>query len=215
MKEKIKREDGVIIVEATFIFPIIFLIVILMIFVGNAYFQKSKVESIVTKMAYYGSAQCADPLLKYVQNDGKVPEYGSDYKIQPYRYLLGGMNTIESDVANQIRSKASGIGTGLFGGMEPDLTYLNVKFNNAYIYSTFSVEVQYKIPIPMRLPGMNENFAINMSSRCDVPVSDTPEFIRNVDMVEDWLESSGLEEDIKQKTQGIMDKIDPFINFIN
>jgi len=67
MIKRMKTEEGVVIVEATIIFPIVFLIVFLMIFLGNAYFQKSRVEEIVTKMTYYGSAQCADPLLKYVQ----------------------------------------------------------------------------------------------------------------------------------------------------
>lgn len=212
MKKYIKKEEGEVIVEATIIFPIVFLVVFLMIYAGNAYFQKSRVEAIVTEMAYYGSAQCADPLLKYVSTENKVPNYGSDYEIEPYRYLVGGMDSIERDVKNQIHECITGMDTGYFSGMKPDMLYLDVKFNNAYVYSTFSVEIQYKIPFPMRLMGMSENFSIKVSSRCDVPVSDTPEFIRNVDMVEDWVESSEKGQEAINKTQEFMSKIDNFIN---
>lgn len=35
------------IVEATIVFPVMFLVIFLMIFLGNAYYQKARVESIV------------------------------------------------------------------------------------------------------------------------------------------------------------------------
>ena len=212
MKKRLKSEKGVVIVEATIIFPIVFLIVFLMIFLGNAYFQKSKVEEIVTRMAYYGSAQCADPLLKYVQESDAVPAYGTKYEIEPYRFIVGGMKSIVTDVDGQIRKKVDELGSGFFKHMEPDLKVLDVKFNNAYVYSTFSVEINYTIPLPMRLPGMRKNFALNLNSRCDVPVSDTAEFIRNVDMAEDLVEATETGQNIIEKTQKIMSKIGEFIN---
>jgi len=212
MIKRMKTEEGVVIVEATIIFPIVFLIVFLMIFLGNAYFQKSRVEEIVTKMTYYGSAQCADPLLKYVQENNAVPAYGLEYEIEPYRFLIGGMESIVEDVDSQIRNKVRGIDTGFFKNMEPRIQTLDAKFNNAYVYSTFSVEVNYKIPIPMRLPGMRKNFELTIRSRCDVPVSDTAEFIRNVDMAEDLVEATETGQNIIQKTNDIMNKIGEFIN---
>lgn len=212
MKHFWKRERGEVIVEATIIFPIMFLVVFLMLYAGNAYFQKSRIEAVVTEMAYYGSAQCADPLLKQVQENKKVPGFNANYDIQPYRYIVGNMGKIEQDVEKQIQNKISKMGTGLFNHMKPNTSYLDAKFNNAYIYSTFSVEVHYKIPFPIRLMGMKDNFSMEVSSRCDVPVSDVPEFIRNVDMIEDWMEASEEGQKLIQKTQDALSKIDKYVN---
>ena len=71
--KKVKKDEGMLVVEATIVFPVMFLVIFLMIFMGNAYFQKSRIDSIVTQMAYYGSAQCADPLLREITENGKVP----------------------------------------------------------------------------------------------------------------------------------------------
>lgn len=217
--KKVKKDDGMLIVEATIVFPVMFLVIFLMIFMGNAYFQKSRVDSIVTQMAYYGSAQCADPLLREITENGKVPSLAdADYSIEPYRYLLGevgknsGMNAIETEVEKQISNKIKGIKTGLFSHMKPTASKLDAEFNNAFVYSTFEVEVLYKVPLPIRLFGMSENFALTTASRCEVPVSDTPEFIRNVDMVEDWVESTEAGQSAIAKTKEIMGKIAEFIN---
>ncbi len=214
-----KKEDGMLIVEATIVFPVMFLVIFLMIFMGNAYFQKSRIDSIVTQMAYYGSAQCADPLLRVITEKGGVPSLkDADYKIEPYRYLLGevgkdsGMNKIEQQVETQIADKIKGIKTGLFSHMKPSASKLDAEFRNAFVYSTFDVEVQYKVPLPIRLLGEKDFFVLNTSSKCEVPVSDTPEFIRTVDMVEDWVESTEAGQNAIAKTSEIMGKVSEFIN---
>ena len=218
MRKMKNTEDGMLIVEATIIFPIMFLVIFLLYFLGNAYFQTSRVDAIATQMAYYGSAQCADPLLKHVQSAGAVPAYGLDYEIQPYRYLIGevgakaGMSKIEADVESQIKNKINGLKTGLFSGMKPQIINLDAEFNNAFVYSTFFVEVNYRIPFPIRLFGMSRNFSMNASALCEVPVSDTPEFIRNVDMVGDWVESSETGEKAIAKTKEIMGTVAQYIN---
>lgn len=220
LMKKIKNDEGMLIVEATIVFPVMFLVIFLMIFMGNAYFQKSRVDSIVTEMAYYGSAQCADPLLREIMDNGKVPALkDADYSIEPYRYLLGeigkesGMNAIETQVEKQITDRIKGIKTGLFSHMEPKTTTApDAEFNNYFVYSTFEVEVNYKVPLPIRLLGSKENFALNTSSRCVVPVSDTPEFIRNVDMIEDYVERTEAGKKISDKISEVVDRIGSFIN---
>lgn len=218
MRKVKNKEDGMLIIEATIVFPIMFLVIFLMYFLGNAFFQKSRVDSIVTQMAYYGSAQCADPLLKYVQSSGGVPAYGLNYEIQPYRYFIGevssnaGMSKIETDVESQISTKINALKSGLFSGMKPQIINLEAEFNNAFVYSTFFVEVNYRIPFPIRLLGMNNNFSMKASALCEVPVSDTPEFIRNVDMVGDWVESTEAGQSAKDKASNIMKKVAKYIN---
>lgn len=215
----IKKENGMLIVEATMVFPVMFLVIFLMFFMGNAYFQKSRIDAIVTQMAYFGSAQCADPLLREIEAKGKVPSLKeAEYEIEPYRYILGeigknsGMSKIESNVESQIQTKISGLKSGLFSHMKPSASKLDAEFNNAFVYSTFDVEVNYKIPFPIKMIGMRNYLSLNMSSKCEVPVSDTPEFIRNVNMVEDWVESTEEGQSAIEKTKKIMEKVSEFIN---
>lgn len=217
MKKFIKNDTGVVIVEATLIFPLVFLIVFLMVFTGNAYFQKSRVEGIVAKMTYYGAAQCADPLLKEVVDKG-ASGLSSDYEIQPYRYFLGevgsggGMNKIESSVKDQITQKINNMDTGVFSGMKPKIISVDCEYNNFFVYSTFCCEVSCEIKLPMKLPGMRKNISFTTSCRYDVPVSDVPEFIRNVNMVQDWLETSKAATEALGKIDEIMGKVSEWIN---
>ena len=212
MKRFIKNNNGEVIVEATIVFPIVILCVFLMIFVGNAYLQKSNIEAIVAQMTFKGAAQCADPLSKQIASAGTGKGLTSDYEIEPYRYWIGGMDDIETDIEDQIGKKIKGIKTGLFSGMTPKATSIDANFNNFFVYSTFSVEVDCEIPLPMKLPGMSKNFSIKISSRYDVPVSDTPEFIRNVNMVEDWVEATEEGQAAKSKAEEIMSKVAEYIN---
>ncbi len=216
MIEKLKTEKGAVhIVEATIVFPIMFLIIFMMITVGNAYLMKCRVESVVVQMAYYGAAQCADPLVKAVSEGNAVPEASNEHEVLPYRYLFNSkeMDKIESNVRNQISSKVKKLGTGFFGGMSPKMTIPpKAEFNNMFLYSTFSVEVEYKVMIPVRIYGMDDWFSMKFSSRIDVPVSDTPEFVRNIAMLEDWIVTTETGEKFLTAIGDALNEVKPFLN---
>lgn len=197
-------ESGMVIVEATIVFPVMFLVIFLMIFMGNAYLQKARVEAIVNETAIEGAAQCVDPMLKSIEENGSVPSF-SDSSSSPYRYLIGGMDSIENDLDQKLKDRINGMTTGLFDGMKPvfsDST-MGVKFNNKFVASSFSVDLNYKIVLPIRLMGAQENFSLNLSSHNEIPVMDSPDFIQNTDMVEDMLERIG----VAQAAQEGLDKI--------
>lgn len=218
--KKMKKEDGMLIVEATIVFPVMFLVIFAMIFLGNAYYQKSRIDTIATEMAYYGAAQCADPLLKVIVDNKGVPSMDkAKYDIQPYRYLLGevgknsGMSKIETDVKSQITKKISSIKTGLFNFMKPQtLTPPTAEFNNAFVYSTFEVDIQYKIMVPVRLLGAKDYLYFKSGTHCEVPVSDTPEFIRNVDLIKDLIEATEQGQKFMDKMNEMLDAIGKYIN---
>ena len=222
MRSFFKKNNGEVIVEATIIFPIVILCVFLMVFVGNAYLQKCRVESVVSELAIRGAAQCADPLGKQIAAKGSGSGIGH-YEIEPYRYLLSGISDdgsierIKTDVRNQIDKELKGMSSGLFAGMKPRVDSINVEYNNFFVYSTFTTEVKCSIPIPMKLPGMTKKFSIKVLCRYDVPVSDTPEFIRNINMVDDYLESYGVTGAVKDSKAGkaISDALGKMKEFIN
>ena len=81
-------------------------------------------------------------------------------------------------------------------------------FKNYIVYSTFVVQVNYKVQLPIAFLGEDSPTVLTMSSRAEVPVSDAPEFIRNVDMAVDLLDGTTVGTTIKS----IFDKINNFIN---
>lgn len=197
MKKWKNDEGGMLIVEASIVFPVMFLVIFLMIFAGNAYLQKCRVEAIVNNLAIDGAAYCADPMLDDIES-GSIPSL-SEHDVYPYRYLLTGeMGNIEDDIYSELESKISGMSSGLFSGMKPKNYIIDVKYHNGFIYSTFSVDVEYKIQMPVRLLGESEYISLAVASHAEMPVSDTSEFIRNVDMVGDYMEKFGVTEKINE-----------------
>lgn len=209
-----EREDetGMLIVEATIVFPIMFIIVFMLIYLGNAYSQKCIVESIINEAAIKGAAYCADPILQEIEarqndleEDEKIPSF-SELKVDPYRYLIGGMETIKTYISEEVENRISGVGTGFFYGMAPDeQTTLKVEFNNHFLYSSFSVSAIYKIPLPIRMLFDDQELYLQVATCTDVPVSDVPEFIRNVNMVEDYMENYGIKQFIGEKVGNLVD----------
>lgn len=207
-----KSESGEVIVEATFIFPIMFIILFILIYMGNAFYLRSQIDSVVTEQAIRGASYCADPLLQYIRENDSVPGLNSTAAdADPYRYIFGGMDGIEDDIRDSVKKEILNNIKSLFGNMDPKIVTPSdkiAKFNNYVLYSTFSVEVEYVIEFPIRLLGEDSPIALKISSRAESPVNDTAEFIRNTDMVVDMFQGTG----IGQKISDMFGKIKEFMN---
>lgn len=213
MKKRLKNDRGALIVEATIVFPICLIIIIMLLYLGNVYYQKSRIEAIVVEAVMDGAAYSVDPLLKAVEESegNKIPGLGSvEYK--PYRYvagLFGGMDDIENSVRTLISSRIGNLSTGLYSGMKPTgyNSNLSVKYNASFIASSVSVDLQYKIELPIRLLGERDRVSMKFNSHNEVPVSDSPEFIRNVNLVDDLLEVTGVKEDMMNMIDTFREKL--------
>lgn len=221
MVQKKYSESGMVIVEATIVFPVMFLVVFLMIFAGNAYLQKCRVEAIVNEMTIDGAAYCADPMLDNVEADivavGKIDKNTfSNADIRPYRYFgKSNMDDIVSEIESKVNNKFSNLSTGLFSNMKPSSPKIEVNYNNGFIYSTFSVDIEYKVEIPVRLLGASDYISLHIFTHANMPVSDSPEFIRNVDMIEDYMEKYGVKEKIEETKKKITDMMDKAKEWMN
>lgn len=203
------RERGSVIVEATFVFPIMFIILFILIYMGNAFVQKAQVEGIVTEYAVKGASYCTDPILAEIKEQGKPPAYDA-LDAKPYRYLFGGMSNVETDIEEEV-VKAINSSFTFFGGMKPNIkTPKNqiATFNNAVVYSTFSVEVDYSIKFPISFLGGDRPIELRLTARGEAPVSDTTEFIRNTDLVLDVFHGTKIGQSISD----VFGKINDFIS---
>ena len=211
LKSCIKDEEGAVaIVEATIVFPIMFIILFFLVFMGNAYYVKAQVESVVEKNAIYGANLCSDPVLEKVKEKNHIPSL-SNIDIKPYRYIFGGMSEVEKKIRENVTNELTGNTSTFFKGMQPQLIGSSKKialFNNYVVYSTFSVEVKYRISFPIRFLGDRTPTVMELTSRAEIPVNDAPEFIRNTDMVIDLMHDTK----VGKKISDLFAKINDFLS---
>lgn len=209
IKKKLNREDGAVqIVEAAFVFPIMFIILFFLIYMGNAYYVKAQVESVVVEEAIRGANYCADPILQSIDETGKVPEL-SELDTKPYRYVFGGMDDVEKEIRDNVKKQIEGSST-FFKNMNPKIKTPITEiahYNNYVVYSTFRVQVDCTIRFPISFLGAESPTIMNIKTVSEVAVNDTSEFIRNTDMVIDYFEDTKIGTSIK----GAFDKINEFI----
>jgi len=210
-KKKMKSENGAVqIIEAAFVFPIMFIVLFFLIYMGNAYYIKAQIEAVAEVYAIEGASYCADPILETLKKTGNVPSLDA-LKTEPYRYLFGGMNEIESQIGSEVEAEIEGKILSLFDNMRPKLKTSSAdiaKFNNYVVYSTFSVTISYVIEFPIKYLGADAPVILMINSRAEVPVSDTAEFIRNVDMVIDIFHGTKLGQSISD----VFSKVNGFIS---
>ena len=210
VRKQLNNERGAAtIVEAAFIFPIMFIVLIFLIYMGNAFYIKTQIDGIVVDKAIKGASYCADPMLQTIEETGTVPAL-SDLDVQPYRYLFGGMNDIEDLIAREAENEIKGTYTSFFKNMKPVVNGCEAKFNNKIIYSSFSVDAKCTIGFPIRMLASDQIFSIDLNVRSEVAVNDTTEFIRNVDMAIDYFGDTPLANKISSVFEKIRDFMDNF-----
>ena len=195
MKRKINEKGAVTIVEATFVFPIMFFVLFFLLFYGNSVYVKSHIDSIVTRYAIEAAAEISDPLLEGVKaNRGTV---GGTADAKPYRYLLSGYaNSIVAKYKNLIIKEAK-FG-GFFGSMTPKAVTCKAKYNNYILYQSVRYDVEYNIQIPIRMIFSNYITVMKFISSDEEPVSDASELVLNTNMVVDYAERLGIDKKINE-----------------
>lgn len=188
------EERGALIVEATIVFPVMFFIILFLIYFGNVFYLRSQVDAIVAESAIKAASYCVDPLMAKVEG-GTVPTTMED--VQPYHSIFGSAQT--DSVREEMVNKLNRIGTGYFAGMNlRNIVVDQFKYNRGLVTSTFSVDVSYRIQFPIRFMGSDRPTVLKIHSQTTVPVTDTPEFIQNVDMAMDFFDSSGMSEKLSK-----------------
>lgn len=217
IKDILLDESGaMVIVEATFVFPIMFFVIFFLFFMGNMYFAKAYTDNLVTEVAIRTAAKCADPNLETIINSGnKVPDSTGSLKNEPYRYIFnsdvtfgnGSIEESKNSGVNLILNNGNSFNT-FFKGMEPQLNSndINVKFNNNLVTYSLSITATYKISLPWKFLFSNEIDIYSFTSHAEVPVSDAPEFIRNIDMVIDYMQQSETVQKAKEEISKLFNK---------
>ena len=204
MKERLllksKEQNGAIMVEAVFVFPIVLFILVLIIYLGNIYYQMARVDEVVNRYAIKGAQNAADPLLAKVEGGELGIETSSkELNLQPYRYVTGifgkgYVEDIENKLSEDLKNELENTGLSLFSSVKiKNVTSENskiCKYNAGFFTSSFVVQVNYEISYPFYWLGGSKMSTIKASSRCETAVNDMDEFIRNIDMIVDLAEGT-------------------------
>ena len=209
LKRGVLEDEGLVIVEATLVFPIMFFVLFFIIYVGNIYYGISQIDSMVITAGVKGAQSISDPIHYEMETNDTVP---MDFKVNPYRYVFGevlngSIDQIEDLIQEEVEKDIDEKTISFFNNMKPKVIETKVEFNNYVLYSTFEVEVYYEIPFPITIMGTSVGDQIKYRARTEVAVNDTPEFVRNIDMVVDLLQDTKL----GTKIESFFDKINDFI----
>lgn len=146
--------------------------------------------------------------LKYVSEmptiDNRVQVKKIIVKVSREGYLdryFGSMGEIITQVESQVMDKCKGV--GFFKGMQPKGMIVDAKFSNFVVYSTFDVQAKYNIDLPITILGQEIKLS-TMSSYDSVPVSDSAEFINNINMAKNYVESNKKIQEAIQKVKDFL-----------
>lgn len=208
-----KQKGAVAVIEAAFVFPVMFIIVLVMILAGEVFYQRSRVEQAAHIAVIDAAAACSNPMLNYVQESGSVPTNPSASKVMPYRYIFtGNMKKVCRDEENALRQTISGMKPLAFKGIKPKLISLSIKPENYFLVSYVHLKCNYEIELPIRMLFTKEPFKFNYTITITQPVGDSAEFVRNVGLVVDIMQRNETIMQACQKLAEGMKKLSKYLN---
>lgn len=194
MKTRKNEQGAVLIVEATLVFPVMFFVILFLIYLGNVYYMRSQVDEIVATAAVKGAALRADPLLyDMVCEDEENPKLPEKIKqVKPY-YNLSDNGAVKKKIYDEVNGELNSLGDGFFAGMGIRDIKVNSKMvNNNLINPTFTVEASYTVKMPIKLLGENNPRILSLNSIYTVPITNTQEMVQTIDMLKDYSDRTGV-----------------------
>lgn len=196
----IKNQKGNAIVEATIVFPIIIMIVIVLFYAALFLCQKANLQAnLQTALLYYKNAETDT----YVQVVGSNDDQGSTNILNlhankytepnlqfPYRNFLMNTKNSSGDFKGLFNKIA---GQMFFQSSDVEVTY---KTRNAILYQDITATATQKVKIPVDFKLLGIDPEITLSTEARVVVTDPDEFVRTSQLVGDVVADTKLGEAI-------------------
>lgn len=211
LHKKLKENSGNVIIEATIVFPVMFLVLFFIIYLGNIYYGRAQLDDVAMRYCIKGAQSISDPLHYDMETYSTIP---MDEDVQPYRFIFGeipggSIDKIENKIIEEIEDEIDNNLISFFNNMKISFDKKpKAEFNNYVLYGTFTVEIEYSIPFPIKFWNKNTFPVAELKTRAEVSVNDIPEFIRNTDMVIDLVDGTKF----GNKIESFFKKINDFIS---
>ncbi len=214
---KIMRDDrGYVFVEATIVYPIMFFVIIFLIYMGNMFLLRARIDSAVAHEAIVYANYFANPYVRYLEdNDYKIENTAksNDLTNSLYRYLYKNGKYANSDEVATLEKRIGQI--GFFNNVSPENIKVSAHgINNYVIYQTYEVEASYELKFPIKFIFMDDYWVLYMSAREEAPITDQSEFIRNIDMAVDYIERTEKGNKAIEQFSKLKNNFDKLLNKI-
>lgn len=183
-----KDEKGSVIVEATYVFPIVFFVIFFLLFMGDAYYLQSQVDSLTNQAAVLAAADCADPIAAQMESG----EFDISVWPELYRYIFTDYMKDASGKLKERLEDAVDTNAGFFAGMKSNVITCDVKYKGSIIDPVCIATSKCEIRLPIRFIFADDNMTISVTARAEAPVVDMSDFIQNIEMIGDYMESWGV-----------------------
>lgn len=202
----VRDERASVIVEATFIYPVVFSVLVMLLYVGDMYYQRSWVESAVMNYSIQGADQIANGSLTGISVDESTGIAHLDLtkvKNDPYRFIFNlGTDTggVEEIIESAEASLATMINAGeaSFFGLTPDINSVDIRYESHVIYGDYWVDVDYGFNVPVA--GFIESdmtYDVKLAASSVSTVTSMGELVRNIDLADDLYGMTGLTNEVK------------------
>jgi hypothetical protein len=211
---------GSVILEGTFMYPLVFAVLFFVIFLGDTYYKEAQIQNYTAAASLDGAATMSSPtdvrLIKNSDGTYSYPSYSSGSsvpEVNPFRYIIGAFSSISgcraNDTTNAIASdlnrkiqKASLF--GLQGAHD-----VSVEYCPGIMFGDFRVRVNYNTIVPFYTPFTFANPNMTNTASAITPVSSISEFMRNVDFVEDLILPNA--NTYAEKATGVLESVNSAI----
>lgn len=178
---QISSRDGSMVVEASLVFPIVFLVIIAVIYFCMIIYQKAYIQSLADMAVERGAAVWNNPTKDI--SIGSVTKSNINSGGLYWRLFDLSRQDKEERVREYIKERLERY--SVFGFTVPP--EVNVKINDHIAYKVLevSIDAKYKIPVGgvLKMFGLSEVY--NVSARTSAVINEPAEFIRNTDFALD------------------------------
>lgn len=222
-----KDNGAVTLVEAAIVLPITFFIIVVIIYIGNIYYVNAYMQRVASTYVTQASEYIKNPTLFYIEKNHGSYDFGESHTHMPYRQIFGLGDEgyeIESKLKTDVKKAATSKANTLIGIMAPakitgafDGEFVNIE--PSFFGSTIEVGIKYKMSLVTGFAFLDELPAHEYLVTARAQVNDDAEFIRNIDYIQDLyidlIQETGLEDKIKDKISGLIEKIKKFFGIFN
>ncbi len=217
MRKLIKKQDGMVVVEATIIMPIVILCTIALYYAAIFLCQKANLQTSLEVAAVYYKNTLTDTYVDTQEIDYIYDESGfysasgsvqeKIYRLNPYADLL---QKFDEERFKEIFYSNCKF---MFFDSGEDISFAAVKDTNYLVYREITVTAKQTLTpaISFKFIGI-ENNEVTITSSVKLVVNNTDEFIRNIDFGMDIIDEITEGSEAREKFNNMVGQVVEFYN---
>ncbi len=214
IQKMLTKQDGYLTIELTMIFPAIFLSLLLILFMGMVLYQEVTFQSLAVQASERGSVVYSSRV-EDMTTGVKTLDAFEDR--DPYRNIPGIDENKKKDYRSLINGYVSanlGKRDVIKGTMKNSGNYVTV---DDYLISKrirVNIKSEHKVPVDsmMEMFGLDGPFSVDTTAVA--AVVDSPDFVRNVDLVMDMTKQTELFDNMEKGYNAIRSAIDTVTGWV-